>query len=163
MTRRVLCVALFAAAISVVAIVAKLRADRQSLHQYLDFIQREYTGPLSAIEGEMNQISTEFYSIDDAQSRLRDCLSARQIYSASWSFDGHHSARPLKHFPSEGLSTFKWCSAEDRQSGRRLYFGRGFEGKPLLILEAEVRSSPVLHIYTVAFDESEIQRKMKVK
>jgi hypothetical protein len=48
MARRVL-TALLVAAIAIVALVAKVWGDRQSLRQSLDFIQQEYAGPLSAI------------------------------------------------------------------------------------------------------------------
>jgi hypothetical protein len=155
------CVILMALA-SVVAFVSLQKA---TLRRYREVIESAYASEITLIEQRARELpdpddwSRESMNrIDAIDGELRAALSKPEVFSASWSLDGHHGLRSIKPMDTDGYSTYSnWFGSRDARGLHSLSYGTTFQGEELLVYQGWVLEG-VNRSYTIAFYRSAMSR-----
>ena len=140
-----------------IVLVTKRRQEAK-LDGYRKFIESTYASEIALIE----QRATELPDPDDwseeaiAQTDtiandLQTALSKSEVFSASWSLDGHHGLQSLKPMDTNGYSTHSnWFGSHDADQLHSLCYGETFLGRYLLVYEGWVPAG-INRSYRIAF------------
>ena len=120
------------------------------LHSFRTYIEAVYSEQFSLIEQRSREFDEKNF---DLRFAVRDefgaVLSSNEIFSASWSTDGHHGLDTIKPLP-DGYATWHWFTSTSTDSLHTLRYGRSEKGQALLIYEGRVPDG-AKRVYDVAF------------
>ena len=87
------------------------------------------------------------------EPKLEKALSAPAVYSASWSWDGHHGLSSIKSWPRSDRG-YSWrlggYQSNDGDQLHSLCYGKTFSGRSLLVYEGWIPDAE-MRAYTIAF------------
>jgi hypothetical protein len=137
------------------SVLWKVMYDRHKLSVYRDYIEARYAAQLAVIErnclvsprGDLSE--ADCFRLAKLTSATEASLSANEIWSASWSSDGHHGLESLKPLET-GFTTYRLYGAHSADRTHSLYFGKTFDNRPLLVYEGWVEGGGKRQ-YTLAF------------
>mgnify|MGYP006421322809 CR=1 FL=1 len=136
-----------------------------TLRSYQEFIHHQYAPEIRQLEIAMQQWPEDrledeaAYQLAEAlKEELKKTFRSGDFYSASWSFDSHHGAQSTG-LPSSGFTTYPWVSTTDnfRQT---LYFGRSFEGVPLLVYQRWLSGNSRFNHIQIVLYRSKVDQSM---
>ena len=123
---------------SIAAVVIPYFVQVTSLSSYRRGIEREFQREIALIEKHAMVVDeNDFENYERVISELKQELSSDAIYWGTWSSDGHHGLDGIHeaHHSSNGYETYaKWYSPYSNSGNHTVYFGRGFDGTPLVSL-----------------------------
>ena len=137
-----------------------------TLRSYQSFIHKQYAPEIMQLELAMQnwpedrfEDETTYQRVEALHEKLNQTFSVDDFYCASWSFDSHHGLKGTG-IPGSGFSTYPWITTTDnlRQS---LYFGKSFEGVPLLVYQRWLPNSPVMRHIQIVFYRNKVKIRMK--
>ena len=127
-----------------------------TLCRYQSFIHTQYAAEIKQLELAMQNWPEDRFEDEDTYQRvealhdeLKQTFSAGDFYCASWSFDSHHGLRGTG-IPGSGFSKYSWISTTDNRR-QSLFFGKSFEGVPLLVYQRWLPNSPVMRHVEIVF------------
>jgi len=139
-----------------------------TLRSCQEFIHKQYASEIKQLELAMQQWPEDrfedeatYQAVEAIHHGLKQTFSSGDFYCASWSYDSHHGLNGTG-IPDSGFSTYSWITTTDvlRQS---LYFGKSFDGVPLLVYQRWLPNAPVMkHIQIVLYRDM-VDTRMKAK
>ncbi len=153
--------------------LAWIALEKRSLDLYRGFIESRYKPQLSLIEREMQSGREPDYTADvedrlaymeardQVRTRIGDTLSGAEIFTASWSSDGHHGLEGLKKMPTS-YTHIRLLASKTPGGSRALYYGMAEDGTFLLVYQGWI-NSPWKREYEIVFRRSIVHRLMKSK
>ena len=154
--RKILISTLFAI-VAIVAATLVWRVNQQRDSEAIrNFIERRYASEILRLETTMlglQRDQLEDYSAHNASAlELEPVFNAPEIFEVGWSDDGHHGARSIKPMPT-GFSTHRpfFFSPDWSQTHHHLFFGKSFDGEPLLIYEGWLPRALIKRDYKIVF------------
>ncbi|HEY4262809.1 MAG TPA: hypothetical protein VGM98_21800 [Schlesneria sp.] len=136
-----------------------------ALWWYHAYILEHYSTEIAQLETAMQQWPADLLQ-DDAYERkqtlraeLKQTFSSGDFYYAGWSYDSHHGAQGTG-LPGGGFSSSPWVSSigVHRDS---LYFGKSFEGAPLLVYQKSLPKNRVMRHIVVVLYRDKVDQSMK--
>jgi hypothetical protein len=128
------------------------------LGSFRTYIEAVYSKQLSLIEQRSRELDEKNYDLRFAvRDELGAVLSSNEIFSASWSRDGHHGLDFIKPLP-DGYATWPWFTSASTDNLHALRYGRSEKGQALLIYEGRVPDG-AKRVYNVAFALDAIKKQ----
>lgn len=123
----------------------KVAYDVHSLSAYRSYVETRYAPQIALIEQSCRGSPTGDPSDEDylkeqkVAETIRQSLSAREIFCASWSLDGHHGLAGLKPLET-GYTSYhlRILGSHDAEGTHSLYYGKTFDNHNLLVYEGWV-------------------------
>lgn len=139
--------------------------DYVTLRRYQSFIHSHYATEIKQLERGMQhwpedrfEDEATYQRVEAVHEELKQTFSNGDFYCASWSFDSHHGLKGTG-IPDGGFTTYPWITTTDklRQS---LYFGKSFEGIPLLVYRRWLPNNPVMKHIQIVFYRDKVNISM---
>ena len=97
--------------------------------------------------------------IEALRAELKQTFSSGDFYHAGWSHDSHHGAQGTG-FPDGGFSMNPWVSTTCKLR-ESLYYGRSFDGVPLLVYQKWLPKNPVMRHIKIVLYRDKVDQSMK--
>ena len=122
----------------IAAVAIPYLAQVTRLGSYRRGIEREFQHEIALIEKHAMVVDeNDAENYERVISELKQELSSDAIYWGTWTSDGHHGLDGI-HEPrhsGNGYETYaSWYSPHSKSGNHTVYFGRGFDGTPLVSL-----------------------------
>ncbi|HUG18433.1 MAG TPA: hypothetical protein VMM56_05610 [Planctomycetaceae bacterium] len=146
-------------------LVVTVQRNKAELDANRKYIETAYAAEIALIEERAKELpdpddrsDAAFEQREMITNELQTALDKSEVFSASWSLDGHHGAKSLKPMGSgDGFTTYSSLfSSHDATRRHHLYFGKTFKDRALFVYEGWVPTG-INKSYRIAFDRDTIQ------